>query len=65
MKLLLNGEPHETAEALTLQQLVDRLTPGGRVAVVVNDSVVPAPERAGFALKENDRVEILTFAGGG
>ena len=66
MKLVLNGEAHETAETLTLQQLVDTINPGGgRVAVVVNEVVVPASERAGVALKENDRVEVLTFAGGG
>ena len=43
MKLVLNGEAHETAETLTLQQLVDTINPGGgRVAVVVNEVVVPA-----------------------
>ena len=66
MKLTLNGEAHEATGTPTLQQLLDSITPGdGRVAVVVNDSVVPASERVGFALKENDRIEILTFAGGG
>ena len=66
MKLMLNGEAYEAAGTLTLQQLVDTINPGGsRVAVVVNDSVVPSSERAGFVLKENDRVELLTFAGGG
>ena len=63
---MLNGESYETAGTLTLQQLVATINPGGgRVAVVVNDAVVPASERAAFALKEHDRVEILTFAGGG
>ena len=66
MKLMVNGESYETAGPLTLQQLLDTLNPGGgRVAVVVNDEVVPAAGRAGLVMKEADRVEILTFAGGG
>ena len=33
MKLMLNGEAHEAAGTLTLQQLVDTINPGGgRVA---------------------------------
>ena len=66
MKLTVNGEARETAGSPTLQQLLETLNPaGGRVAVVVNDEVVPAAARAGFALKDADRIEILTFAGGG
>jgi len=64
--LFVNGEVRKAAEGLTLQQLLDTVVPdGSRVAVVVNDTVVPLAERAGFALKEADRVELLTFAGGG
>ena len=66
MKLTVNGEARETADSLTLQQLLETVNPGGgRVAVVVNDNVVPAAERARCVLKEADRIEILTFAGGG
>jgi thiamine biosynthesis protein ThiS len=35
------------------------------VAAVVNDRVVPAAEQAVTLLAEGDRVELLTFAGGG
>ena len=66
MKLTVIGEAREIAGSPTLQQLVDTIISGGtRVAVVVNDEVVPAAARAGYALKDADRIEILTFAGGG
>ena len=66
MKLTLNGEARELAGPLTLQQWLDELNPGGgRVAAVVNDRVIPAAERAALMLKDGDRVEVLTFAGGG
>lgn len=66
MKLTVNGEVHDLAEVRTVQQLLDRLVRGGgRVAVVVNDDVVPASGRAEHVLNDGDRVEILTFAGGG
>lgn len=66
MNVTLNGEPRELATPLTLQQWLEQLTPGGgRVAVVVNDRVIPAAERASLALKNGDVVELLTFAGGG
>jgi len=35
------------------------------VATVVNDDVVPSGLRAARQLQEGDRIEILTFAGGG
>jgi len=66
MTITLNGEPRELPAVLSLQQWLEQLNPGGgRVAVVVNDRVIPAAERAGLALKDGDRVEVLTFAGGG
>jgi sulfur carrier protein len=66
MRLTLNGETRELATALTLQQWLEQLNPGGgRVAVVVNDRVIPAAERTSLILQDGDQVELLTFAGGG
>lgn len=66
MQLIVNGEsvnlPGVTALASLLEMLRIR---GDRVAVLVNDDVVPPATRATFVLHEGDRVEILTFAGGG
>jgi len=66
MKIQVNGEDWQVESPATIEQVLARLNPGGgSVAVVVNDIVIPAAQRAACALKEGDRVEILTFAGGG
>jgi sulfur carrier protein len=66
MNVTLNGEARELPAPLTLQQWLAEINPGGgRVAVVVNDRVIPATERASLMLKDGDVVEVLTFAGGG
>lgn len=64
MRVMLNGEPYETA-ARVVSELIAEQAPAARVAAVVNDRVVPAAEQAAAALAEDDRVELLTFAGGG
>jgi sulfur carrier protein len=62
----LNGERQEIARG---SSVVDLLTITGadrrHVAVVVNERVVRPEERPGLILEENDRVDILVFAGGG
>ena len=66
MKLIVNGESRQTAEATTMATLI--LQEGadpGRVAVLLNDRVVPAYDRETTVLSEGDRVEMLTLAGGG
>ena len=64
MRVMLNGEPYETA-ARFVSELIAEQTSTVRVAAVVNDRVVPAAEQAATILAEGDRVELLTFAGGG
>jgi len=66
MTLMVNGEPRETADALTVQELLEFLMiRGDAVAVEVNRDVVPRVERVMRRLAEGDRVEIVTFVGGG
>ena len=66
MELLVNGEKMERPDGDTLAGLLTALgADAARVAVLVNDEVVPQAERAAAALHAGDRVEILTFAGGG
>jgi sulfur carrier protein len=66
MRISVNGETAEKPEGLTLQGLLQDLGVNQtRVAVVVNDDVVPSEQRENCLLKDGDRVEILTFAGGG
>ena len=66
MKVHVNGEAMERPAGETLADLLATLgAGGGRVATLVNDDVVPAAARATQTLAEGDRIEILTFAGGG
>lgn len=66
MQLIVNGGPHEYRGAPDLAALVAEFTGGAaRVAVLLNDVVVPAARRAETAVRDGDRIEILTFAGGG
>ena len=66
MKLILNGETIEYAGAVTLAALVcERGADPERVATMLNDEVVTRTARAATPLKTGDRVEMLSFAGGG
>lgn len=66
MKISINGEPREVQEGITIQELLERLgTVQERVAVEVNTAVVRRARHAEHRLAEGDRVEIVTFVGGG
>ena len=66
MRLVLNGEAREMGRSDTVAALLDELgLEPQRVAVLVNDDVVPAERRAATRLQADDRVEVFTFAGGG
>jgi len=66
MRLIINGEPSERSGSCSLEALLRELKlKAERVATVVNDDVVPSGLRAARQVQEGDRIEILTFAGGG
>ena len=66
MKLMINGEAAEREAGETLTALLKELgATEERVATVVNDQVVNRRDRTSLRLKDGDRIEILTFAGGG
>jgi thiamine biosynthesis protein ThiS len=66
MKIILNGEPRETAEAITIAALLEQLNLAPqRVAVEVNLDVIPRDQHARRVLKDGDRLEIVTLVGGG
>ncbi len=66
MKIQLNGEDREVAEALTIAALLeDTGHAQRRVAVEVNQQIVPRSQHATRALAPGDRVEIVHALGGG
>jgi sulfur carrier protein len=66
MKLYVNGEAREVGEGLTLAELLESIgVPKGGVAVEVNREIVRRAQHPTHRLAPEDRVEIVTFVGGG
>lgn len=66
MNLIINGLDHEHRGTATVQALLDEMgINSGRVAVMVNDKVIRRGTFPDQPLHDADRVELLTFAGGG
>ena len=61
-----NGQEQALTEGCTLKHLLDALGVGDRrVAVALNQDVIPQSGHANVILKANDRIEILEAVGGG
>jgi thiamine biosynthesis protein ThiS len=66
MRLLLNGEERVFEDVSTLADLVSSLGLDARkVAVERNLEIAPRSTYADTALADGDRIEIVTFIGGG
>ena len=66
MQIVLNGEGREARDGLTVAALLDELAlEGKRLAVEVNEDVIPRSEHPAHALRDGDRVEIVHAIGGG
>jgi sulfur carrier protein len=66
MRLLLNGEERDIADITSIADLVSALGLDARkVAVERNLEIAPRSTYAETALAEGDRIEIVTFIGGG
>ncbi|MBI4586843.1 MAG: sulfur carrier protein ThiS [Planctomycetes bacterium] len=66
MKLYINGEVRSFDREITVQELVQLLAVRlPAVVVEVNRTIVPKSAYAAHRLADGDRVEIVTFVGGG
>ncbi|MEV0993742.1 sulfur carrier protein ThiS [Nonomuraea sp. NPDC050202] len=66
MIVVINGSTHEVADGTTVAQAVHTLTSATTgVAVAVNDEVVTRGAWETTALRDRDRVEVLTAVQGG
>ncbi len=66
MKLHVNGEEYIAKGARSVDALLQELDiPPQRVAVEVNLKVISKADYPRVELKEGDRVEIVSFVGGG
>tara|TARA_B100002052_G_C15334920_1_gene355712 strand:+ start:156 stop:413 length:258 start_codon:yes stop_codon:yes gene_type:complete len=65
-RVQVNGEERPLPEGCTIQHLLEMLGLGDqRVAVALNQDVIPRSGHASVILKADDRIEILEAVGGG
>jgi thiamine biosynthesis protein ThiS len=66
MTVIVNGETRQIPENTNLARLLEILElASARIAVELNQSVVRRAEWGNIVLRENDRIEIVHFVGGG
>jgi len=66
MKIVVNGQERALAAPVTVAVLLDELGMAGkRVAVEVNQEIVPRSRHTEFRLNDSDRVEVVFAIGGG
>jgi sulfur carrier protein len=66
MRIFLNGEEKRLNSALTVMQLLAELgLAERRVAVEVNQEIVPRSHHPEHRLRDDDRVEVVFAVGGG
>jgi len=66
MNIVVNGQKRALVAPVTVAALLDELGMAGkRVAVEVNQEIVPRSRHQEFQLNESDRVEVVFAIGGG
>jgi len=66
IEIFINGEGRQVPDALTAAQLIEELGLGGRrVAMEVNEEIVPRSAYGAHRLRPGDRIEIVHAIGGG
>jgi thiamine biosynthesis protein ThiS len=66
LRVYVNGEAREFSSPLSLAQLITELDlPAARIAVELNRVVVRRNEWSTTELRDDDRIEIVHFVGGG
>lgn len=63
--LIINGESHRYEGPLALQAFLEHWSAGTRMIAVVNDEVISRQKIGAIILREGDRIELLSLAGGG
>lgn len=66
MKLLINGEPKDFSEGISLEELIRSLGVRKETVVAeVNRKIIQMEQRSVQKLSEGDQVELIQFVGGG
>lgn len=66
MQIFVNGESRQTPDSFTAQQLIeDMRLVEQRLALEVNEEIVPKSQHSAFYFSAGDKVEIVNAIGGG
>lgn len=66
MQIQVNGEPVQLSAGASIADLIQQMALAGkRLAVEVNEDIVPRSRHPEFILSDGDRVEIVQAIGGG
>lgn len=66
MQVDVNGDAMELPAGATIATLIEKMAlTGKRLAVEVNEDIVPRSQHSDFTLSEGDRVEVVHAIGGG
>ncbi len=66
MYISINGKEKNINDNLRLNQLIEQLELNGkRLAVEVNQEIIPKSEHANYRIKDGDNIEIVHAIGGG
>ena len=66
MHIVLNGKKFSINEKDTINNLLKKIDiKSSKVAIEVNKVVIPKEKYRDFKFKKNDKVEVVTFIGGG
>ena len=66
MNITLNGDAQQLNDGICLNQLIEQLNiKGRRIAVEINQQIIPKSEHLAYEIKDGDRIEIVHAIGGG
>jgi sulfur carrier protein len=65
VQIICNGRERQLPTGSTIAELLEQLQLSGPVAVEVNFEIAPRERHAEWALRDGDRLEIVTLVGGG
>ncbi len=65
MQITLNGEPYIVEDAISLGDLLNKLKLKGRLAVEINQQIIPHSDYSTHIICADDKVEIVYAIGGG
>ena len=66
MKIFVNGEEISLPQNSNIDNLIVQLGyKNKRIAVEINESIIPKSKHSSFLLGANDRIEVINAVGGG